>query len=610
MNEDRYEIIKLLGKGRTGGVYEAVDSVLGRKVALRRFFAQRSEINVDTYKKEFQEVAHSLSALQHPNLLRVYDAGVDNEGAYIISQLLSGTSLNNQIATGGPMPYWEVNDMAQQMLDALSTAHVEGFVHGAITPGSILLTPRARGGFLYVILDMGLSRLAPLIQGKDSILATMADPAILAPELFDGSKATERGDLYMIGQIIYMSLAGGHPFGGVSAKEAQRMHQEGLPPIQEFVHDLPEGFCLWLEKLVQISPDQRPVSALEALNTLPRVMRPAIHHTAVVQTATPQVVNTAQTPRQITGGMQLTAHTVIAGTGVLRLPPAKTDPKKIMFIGLALLAFLVAIIITVIFYKKNSAKMESKLKETTKDTPEEVVRFTPKENPPSNPKQDTKPSETITPKPNLNINELPKGSIAYFEGASASVENPKGWVYTYKRTHKAIDDGWSMRSTNHMAITGINFPLPSKVNDMFNLGWKLTYVVRPITGKHRFGLNFDNTLNPGWAGDKTSLSLLLELTANKEVKLFAMDSSSQSKIDKSIMVPYKGEQGWYNIVIEQKAKDKSGAYTVTIDGKLAFEDTFTQNIEFGEWKNSLYSLSYPKSLGDEWAIKEMRLETF
>ena len=285
MIEERYEIIKLLGKGRTGGIYEAEDTNLGRKVAMRRFFAQNKQTDLSEYKDDFEKVAHSLSALQHPNLLRVYDAGFDNDGAYIISQLLQGETLHDKLKTEA-IPAYEVNDLAQQMLDALSTAHKEGFVHGAITPGSILMSPRARGGYLYVILDMGLSRLAPLIQGKDSVLSIMADPAILAPELFGDAEATERSDLYMLGHILYMCLAGGHPFGGVSAEEAEKMHHAGLPSLLDFNADVPEDFRLWIENLTQINPDDRPASAVDALNSLPKVARPAKAHSAEVYTAT------------------------------------------------------------------------------------------------------------------------------------------------------------------------------------------------------------------------------------------------------------------------------------------------------------------------------------
>ncbi len=375
MDKERYSIIKLLGKGRTGGVYEAMDSNLDRKVALRRFFAQTKDTKLDEYKTDFEKVAQSLSALQHPNLLRVYDAGVDSDGAYIISQLLQGEILNDHVIQNGPMPYWVVHDLAQQMLDALSSSHEAGFVHGAITPGSIILSPRARGGFLYVILDMGLSRLAPLIQGKDSILSIMADPAILAPELFNGGNATERADLYMLGHILYMALAGGHPFAGVPAIEAEKMHQEGLPPIQQYAQDVPEDFRIWLEKLTQFDPDERPASAVEALGLLPKVIRPATDQTRVVQGITGQLNSGTAIQTQsptgslaeqtlpghnaaITTGVSASAPAALAGAGVLRLPKAKKDYKKLIFIGLGLVVALVVIGITTVFYNMNSEKQK------------------------------------------------------------------------------------------------------------------------------------------------------------------------------------------------------------------------------------------------------------
>ena len=274
MSIERYEIIRLLGKGRTGGVYEAEDTRLQRKVALRRFFSQDGISDLTEYKEDFENIAQSLSALQHPNLLRVLDAGVDEDGAFIISQLLEGESFHDYMKEK-PLTPWEAHDLAQQLMEAMVTAHDAGFIHGAITPGSLLMTPRSRGGYLYVILDLGLSRLAPLIQGADSILAMMADPAIMAPELFDGTAADERADLYMCGQIIYMALAGGHPFGGVSMEEAEKMHLEGLPELLEFSPDMPEDFLEWLKNITQVKASDRTSSALEALKSLPKVEKPA-----------------------------------------------------------------------------------------------------------------------------------------------------------------------------------------------------------------------------------------------------------------------------------------------------------------------------------------------
>jgi len=270
MIEERYEIIKILGKGRTGGVYEAKDTVLGRNVALRRFFVQDKDINSKDYKEEFEKVTQSLSGIQHPNVLRIFDAGVDDDGGYVISQLLDGVTLKDQVLEFSYSPK-DTYDLAQQLLDALSTVHDHKFMHGAINPGAIFVSKRGRGGFLYTLLDLGLPLLAPLIKDEDSEQISMADSAIIAPELIGEGKLTEKADLYMLGNILYMSLVGGHPFGGVSAEEAERLHFSGLPPLNQYRDDVPEDFIQWIEKLTAYAPESRPESAVAALKELQKI---------------------------------------------------------------------------------------------------------------------------------------------------------------------------------------------------------------------------------------------------------------------------------------------------------------------------------------------------
>jgi|GEM_PF-2484118 len=604
MLEERYEIIKVLGKGRTGGVYEAEDTNLGRKVAMRRFFAQSKNTDLEEYKTDFENVAHSLSALQHPNLLRVYDAGVDQDGAYIISQLLKGETLHDKIKNES-IPVWEVYDLAQQMLDALSTAHSEGFVHGAITPGSILMSPRARGGYLYVILDMGLSRLAPLIQGKDSILSIMADPAILAPELFDGGIANERADLYMLGHILYMCLAGGHPFGGVPAEEAEKMHQKGLPPLQKFNEAVPEDFRLWIEKLIQINPDDRPASAVEALNSLPKVQRPAKAHSAAVYTATAHLQSPASDvtgPLSSFGVSPSAANTGPLSSvspvnpnpaGVAGLTVAQpTSPKKGLFISLAVVA-IVIIIIVMLSGGDEGEKPSAKPAKVSGTSSRSGIS-----------------SGTGKSYAERNADKEEKIIIAHFD-TTKPADNHGGWKYESKAQQKTTDadDGLSINTNNSKTQPGIKFPIKSNENDMFDFGWKLTYIVRPIKGEHRLGIHIGEKLNPGWESGKVGFALAVEHTADGEVKLSAMNNANKVKPDKSLTVPYKGAQGWHTIVITQKPEDESGAYSVSIDGEVAFEDTFNRGQDLGRWNDHLFSSAMPKDLEGHWVIKEIKLET-
>lgn len=579
MLEERYEIIKLLGKGRTGGVYEAEDVNLGRKVAMRRFFSLNNQINFSEYKEDFEKVAQSLSALQHPNLLRVYDAGVDDDGAYIISQLLEGETLHQRIKSGG-IPVWEVHDLAQQMLDALSTAHAEGFVHGAITPGSILMSPRARGGYLYVILDMGLSRLAPLIQGKDSVLSVMADPAILAPELFGGGVANERADLYMLGHILYMSLAGGHPFGGVSSDEAEKMHGGGLPPLGKFNEDVPEDFRLWIEKLIKFNPDERPASAVEALNALPmldRTSKVPVMTAPLNTSSAPQLqIPTGNVTGPVSGIFPASAipAAVSASVAVVPSPLAgqKKSSKKGLFIVLGM-GLVVAFGAILAMMAKGGEDEQSIVVNEDSDEEVEKIIFTD------------------------------------FDGSKSSHPD---WGYQQplqQRVDKEAE-GRLMQSRAHKAITGIKLPMNIHTSDMFDYGWKLTYQVKVLKGAHKLGFHFNDKLNRGWGDGAVSLHLVIECLPNNRVRISGRDRADGVKKGNSIIVPYAGDNNWYTIVVEQQPEDESGSYSVTVDDEPAFEDTFNRGMNFGKvWNNHLFSYSYDKKKPSQWLIKRLKLET-
>ncbi|MGJ8655585.1 MAG: serine/threonine protein kinase [Akkermansiaceae bacterium] len=594
MIEERYEIIKLLGKGRTGGIYEAEDTNLGRKVAMRRFFAQNKRTDFAEYQEDFEKVAHSLSGLQHPNLLRVYDAGVDSDGAYIISQLLTGETLHNKIKDG-PIPVWEVNDLAQQMLDALSTAHKEGFVHGAITPGSILMSPRARGGYLYVVLDMGLSRLAPLIQGKDSVLSIMADPAILAPELFDGGVATERADLYMLGHILYMCLAGGHPFGGVSSAEAEKLHQEGLPPLTEFSPDVPEDFRLWIEKLTQLDPEDRPANAVEALNSLPKVNRPARKHSDAVYTATAHLKTSSTAQLQapagnVTGplttfGVSSTgplsglvpagATGAAAPGGIHVLPASEKGSKKGLFIIIGLVVAIGAVAALIVL------KGGDDIRKTSADDGEESYA-----------ERNSVQAEQIL--------------ITDFDGTKRNNKNWRVTTAELQKAHKS-PQGLLIESGSSKQMPGLRFPLRAYAGDMFDLGWKLTYVVQPLSGAHRVGFKVSEKWNPGWDGGNVSVYLVVHRISESEVLVSMRDASGKIKKGKSQKVQYAGDDSWHTITLEQGPEDSSGSYVVSIDGKKAFDDTFTRGLK--GYDDQIYNFAFDKKTKGSWVIKQIKLET-
>ncbi|MEO1856200.1 MAG: protein kinase [Rubritalea sp.] len=334
MDEERYEINSLMGKGRTGGVYAAEDTQLKRTVAVRRFYSAGGDTSSAGWEKEFVAIAQNLGNLQNPNLLTVLDAGVDEDGAFLVARLLEGKRLSEFI-TKTHLDQYEAHEMASQLLDALALSHEAGFIHGALTAGSIMLVERARGGHRYIIMDMGLSRLAPLIQGADSSYAMMADPALLAPELFEGEPATEVSDCYMLGHLIYLSLIGGHPFAHKPIDEVKVLHQSGaLPPLATYLKDISPAFVNWISTLTNPDIAKRPQSAAAALKTLPKLSpkKPAAPAGAITKkppTAAPILLKRTAQPARQAQPVKAQAKAPVAVTkSSIASPPVAASPVR------------------------------------------------------------------------------------------------------------------------------------------------------------------------------------------------------------------------------------------------------------------------------------------
>ncbi|MFC5050643.1 serine/threonine protein kinase [Rubritalea spongiae] len=323
MDEERYEFTRIIGKGRTGGVYEATDHQLERKVAIRRFYSAKGDTSVNGWEETFTNLTHNLSSLLHPNLLGILEAGVDEDGAYLIYPFIEGDTLSKHVDKG-PLEETEVYEMAAQLLDALQLAHNNGFIHGAMSTGSITLTPRARGGYTAIINDLGLSRLAPLIQGIESAYARMADPVIMPPEMFEDKEATSQSDLYMLGHLIYLSLIGGHPFAEIDLAELSRAHRDGtLPPITDYRSDLCPKFIEWIAKLTESNVKKRFSGASEALHRLPTLTPKEQRNSS--RTAPPQLV-VPKLPNKI-------IHTATVETLPVYIPTKKSGTKLMIAIG-------------------------------------------------------------------------------------------------------------------------------------------------------------------------------------------------------------------------------------------------------------------------------------
>src|SRR5262245_51043623 len=214
-----YKVSESIGTGGMGEVYLATDIVAGRKAALKllpiRFTGDPEHL------KRFQQEAHAVVGLNHPNILTVYEIGEDRSIHYIASELIEGETLRQRL-TRGPIQLSEAVDVAIQVAGALAAAHQAGIVHRDIKPENIMLRP---DGYVKV-LDFGIAKLAeqevPVTTPRDEALflvetnlgSVLGTVRYMSPEQARGAHVDRTTDIWSLGVVLYEMVTGHVPFTG------------------------------------------------------------------------------------------------------------------------------------------------------------------------------------------------------------------------------------------------------------------------------------------------------------------------------------------------------------------------------------------------------------
>jgi Tol biopolymer transport system component len=205
-----------------GEVYRARDTRLGRDVAVK---VLPSEMASDPARRQrFEQEARAASALNHPNIVAVYDIGIENGTFFIVSELVQGESLRVVIRRG-PVSVRRSVDIAMQLADALAAAHSAGIVHRDLKPENIMVNPAGSGTWRVKLLDFGLARQVPLVKVAGDG-ATVTDPGTvmgtapyMSPEQVRGQIADHRSDIFSFGVVLYEMLSGRSVFSRETAPE-------------------------------------------------------------------------------------------------------------------------------------------------------------------------------------------------------------------------------------------------------------------------------------------------------------------------------------------------------------------------------------------------------
>jgi serine/threonine protein kinase len=240
--DQKYKIISLLGEGGMGAVYKAHHLMLNKDVALKTF---RSPNLTDDSWKRFQREAQAIARLSHINIVQVFDFGVGEDNVpYYTMECLSGESLEDRLAAGGPLPLDLTIKIFLQVCQGLSAAHNKGIIHRDLKPANIFLASGASAGGksdLVKIVDFGIAGLATQSIDGQKLTATgtiFGSPLYMSPEQSIGEAVTERSDIYSCGCALFESLTGSPPFRGENAFATMMQHQQRPVPR---LNDVAEG---------------------------------------------------------------------------------------------------------------------------------------------------------------------------------------------------------------------------------------------------------------------------------------------------------------------------------------------------------------------------------
>jgi serine/threonine protein kinase len=281
-----YEILDKLGEGGMGEVWRARDERLNRTVAVK--ILPPDLANDPLRRARFEQEARSLGALNHPNIVAVYDFGQDNGRSYIVSELVDGESLRS-IIDRSPLPIRKVIDYAVQIAEALAAAHELGIVHRDLKPENVMVTRAGR----VKVLDFGLAKQNVAAAGDKTATMALSQPGMvmgtagyMSPEQVRGEPVDARSDIFSFGCVLYEMTAGKRAFESRSSVETMHAVLNQDPPELD-PSASPPPLSAIVRRCLEKRQEQRFQSAADLAFAL-RALTPSSSSTAQGPIATPR----------------------------------------------------------------------------------------------------------------------------------------------------------------------------------------------------------------------------------------------------------------------------------------------------------------------------------
>ncbi|WP_404961057.1 protein kinase domain-containing protein [Streptomyces sp. 147326] len=234
----RFEPVRPVGRGGMGTVFEAEDTRLRRRVAVKVLTAYGTVS--ETAAERFEAEALALARITHPNVVGVHDVGIDEGTPYLVMEFLDGSDVSDLVRAGGALPAGEACRIAADTLAGLGAAHARGVLHRDVKPANIRVTASGR----VVLYDFGLARLTDevALTNPGDLLGT---PQYMAPECITGQSPQAASDVYGVGACLHFMLTGASPFGDVQNLDVLlfRAVHDGMPSLRDSRPSAPAGLA-------------------------------------------------------------------------------------------------------------------------------------------------------------------------------------------------------------------------------------------------------------------------------------------------------------------------------------------------------------------------------